>query len=242
MRNRAAIGYIHRRTGAEDIYFVNNREPAAVRLSAEFRVSGKGVELWDAVSGGRHVGCGGSWLGNHEGGARPAALRIGVRGLPRTTGHCCQPPRRNHASLRRSAGPWSVSFDPKWGGPPRPWSFANLADWSAHPEPGIRFYSGTAVYQKNWTWDGNAGETGLLLDLGEVRELAEVKLNGRSLGIVWSPPFRVAIPAGPCARATTNSKSRSSISGRTASSATPACPSRNASPAPTSASSPPAPS
>jgi hypothetical protein len=74
--------------------------------------------------------------------------------------------------------------------------FADLTDWTARPEPGVRFYSGTAIYQKNWTWNGGTPDSGLSIDLGEVRELAEVKLNGRSLGIVWSPPFRVAIPPG----------------------------------------------
>jgi hypothetical protein len=93
------------------------------------------------------------------------------------------------------AGPWSVRFDPAWGGPPKAVEFADLVDWTTRPEPGIRYYSGTATYQKQWDWKGDPKTAGLMLDLGALRELAEVKLNGRSLGIVWAPPFRVAIPA-----------------------------------------------
>lgn len=189
-----SIGFIHRRTESADIYFVNNREPAAVELSAEFRVSGKGVELWDAVSGARRAVPGESGEGTTKVAlALPPCGSVFVvfRGQPSAA--TTAPEAREASTL---TGPWSVTFDPQWGGPPRPVEFANLADWTTRPEPGIRFYSGTAAYQKNWTWDGAAGESGLLLDLGEVRELAEVKLNGRSLGIVWSPPFRVAIPAG----------------------------------------------
>ena len=35
----------------------------------------------------------------------------------------------------------------------------------------------------------------MFLDLGNVRELAEVRVNGKSCGITWSPPFRVDITA-----------------------------------------------
>ncbi len=48
------------------------------------------------------------------------------------------------------SGAWNVSFDPKWGGPATPVSFDKLQDWSKHSEPGIRYYSGTAVYNKTF--------------------------------------------------------------------------------------------
>jgi hypothetical protein len=92
-------------------------------------------------------------------------------------------------------GPWTVAFDPKWGGPASV-TFDNLASWTDRPEPGIRFYSGTAVYRKTFELLQSAignPQSAILLDLGEVRELAEVKVNGQSCGIVWTPPFRVDI-------------------------------------------------
>ena len=191
-----SIGFIHRRTESEEIYFVNNREPVAVTLAAEFRVTGKGVELWDAVSGARRAVSGEAGDGTTKLAlALPPCGSVFVifRGLPATTAGASL--RKEPAEIATLSGPWSVRFDPQWGGPDKPVEFSELADWTTHSEPGIRFYSGTAVYQKNWTWDGGA-DTGLMLDLGEVRELAEVKLNGRPLGIVWSPPFRVNVPAG----------------------------------------------
>jgi hypothetical protein len=188
------IGYIHRRTESEDIYFVNNREPVPVKLSAEFRVSGKGVELWDAVSGKRQpVACVSGQETTKVALSLPPCGSVFVvfRGQPGTVAAL-----HEAKEVSTITGPWSVTFDPKWGGPSRPVEFADLTDWTARPEPGVRFYSGTAIYQKNWTWNGGTPDSGLSLDLGEVRELAEVKLNGRSLGIVWSPPFRVTIPPG----------------------------------------------
>jgi hypothetical protein len=89
-------------------------------------------------------------------------------------------------------GPWEVAFDPKWGGPPRV-LFQSLEDWSRRPEPGIKFYSGTAIYRKTFTRAPHLGTNGLYLDLGKVRNVASVRLNGREVGTVWCAPWRVEI-------------------------------------------------
>ena len=92
-------------------------------------------------------------------------------------------------------GPWLVSFDPKWGGPEQPVTFPALTDWTAHADPGIRYYSGTAVYRK--TFDAPAAfptDVPVTIDLGALRDVAQVTLNGRDLGIAWTPPFAVIAP------------------------------------------------
>jgi hypothetical protein len=90
------------------------------------------------------------------------------------------------------SGPWEVAFDPKWGGPEHV-TFATLEDWSRRPEDGIRFYSGTAVYRR--TFDAPKLQRGqrMFLDLGAVKSLARVRLNGHDLGVVWCAPWRVEI-------------------------------------------------
>jgi hypothetical protein len=105
--------------------------------------------------------------------------------------------------LGEVSGPWTVAFDPKWGGPASA-QFDRLVSWTERSEPGIKFYSGTATYHKVFDLPQTArpgSGSRIILDLGNLRELAEVRLNGRNLGIVWSPPFRVDItdavkPAG----------------------------------------------
>jgi hypothetical protein len=90
---------------------------------------------------------------------------------------------------------WTVHFDPKWGGPATA-QFDSLVSWPTRPEPGIKFYSGTAVYEKTFELSDSKSKTQnskLFLDLGNVRELAEVKVNGKSCGIVWCPPWRVDV-------------------------------------------------
>jgi hypothetical protein len=91
------------------------------------------------------------------------------------------------------AGAWDVSFDPKWGGPEEV-IFDHLVDWTARPEPGIKFYSGTAVYRKRFNLPPMPDkDTRLLLDLGAVHEVGSVRLNGHDLGVVWTKPARVDI-------------------------------------------------
>ena len=101
-------------------------------------------------------------------------------------------------------GPWNVSFDPRWGGPADV-TFETLEDWAKRSEVGIRYYSGTAVYRKNFSLEsdfvkslaGHQATRGerhcLYLNLGQVAVMADVKLNGHELGIVWKAPYRVDI-------------------------------------------------
>ncbi len=92
-------------------------------------------------------------------------------------------------------GPWEVAFDPKWGGPEQV-TFDQLVDWSKRSEDGIRFYSGAAVYRKTFAYPESelSGKTRrVVLDLGKVAVMAEVQLNGKQLGILWKPPFRVDV-------------------------------------------------
>jgi hypothetical protein len=94
-------------------------------------------------------------------------------------------------------GPWEVAFDPKWGGPENV-TFETLEDWSNRPEAGIRHYSGRATYRKTFELPaariGRAGSK-LTLDLGDVRNLATVRVNGRELATLWLAPWGVDVTA-----------------------------------------------
>ena len=90
------------------------------------------------------------------------------------------------------AGPWQVSFPPNLGAPPSA-TFDKLVSLSEHAEPGIRFFSGTATYRTAFAPRAPAAGSKIFLDLGDVQVIAEVKLNGRDLGILWKPPFRVDV-------------------------------------------------
>ncbi len=92
------------------------------------------------------------------------------------------------------AGPWDLSFPPGLGAPARV-ALDQLISWTDHPDEGVRYFSGTATYVTHVDIAAHALADGqrVALDLGDVREIAEVRLNGTDLGILWKPPFRVDV-------------------------------------------------
>jgi hypothetical protein len=92
------------------------------------------------------------------------------------------------------AGPWVLRFPAGWGAPAQV-TLEKLISWTDHPTDGVKHFSGTAVYEKEFEMpsDWFAADHAFWLDLGVVKEVAEVRLNGKSLGILWKPPFRLDI-------------------------------------------------
>jgi hypothetical protein len=192
--------YIHRSTADAEIYFVANRTNSAANATVAFRARGKAPELWNAVTG-EH-----KFATAYEG-------KDGRTFVPLDFGPCgswfvvFREPAAAHPAVAKSnspelkplqeiSGAWTVHFDPKWGGPETA-QFGSLVSWTTRPEPGIKFYSGTATYEKTFMLPADFSVTHhasrITLDLGNVRELAEVKLNGQACGIVWCPPWRVDV-------------------------------------------------
>jgi hypothetical protein len=90
-----------------------------------------------------------------------------------------------------------VSFPPNWGAPPQA-RFDKLVSWTNFPDDGVKYFSGTATYVKEinapqaWFKPGAK----VILDLGAVKEIAEVSVNGKAVGgILWKPPFRADVTA-----------------------------------------------
>jgi hypothetical protein len=193
------IPWTHRRSEEGEIYFLSNQEDAVVNINARFRVRGLQPESWDAVTGEiRELPEFGE-----EGGHTLVPLTFEPRqslfiifrkpanAAPRTG-----PSGKNFPKLKDAGeitGAWSVHFDPRWGGPAAAVVFDRLADWTRRPEEGVRRYSGTAAYRKQF--DPPAAATGrrAYLDLGAVASVARVRLNGRELGTVWCAPWRIEI-------------------------------------------------
>jgi hypothetical protein len=94
-------------------------------------------------------------------------------------------------------GPWQVSFPPGWNAPAQA-TFERLQSWTENADPGVKYFSGTATYTRDFDLPADlpGSRRELWLDLGAVKNLAEVSLNGKSLGVLWKPPFRAnATPA-----------------------------------------------
>jgi len=90
---------------------------------------------------------------------------------------------------------WTVTFQKDRGAPEGQIAFDDLVSWTARPEEGIKYFSGTATYEKGINIGQERLKNGqrVYLDLGDVKHLAEVSVNDKPLGIVWKPPFLLDI-------------------------------------------------
>ena len=191
------IRFTHRHDGDTEIYFLANSETNVVEVNGTFRVTHKQPELFDPLTGETRLLP--QFSETTKGTEIPLRFDSGqsyfvVFRKPVVPGkNTAQnfPPMK---SLLELNGTWQVSFDSRWGGPENI-TFDSLADWSKRSEDGIKFYSGTAVYRKTIKLPSPSLLSGqkYFLELGDVKNLARVKLNGRDLGVVWCAPWRVPV-------------------------------------------------
>ena len=92
------------------------------------------------------------------------------------------------------AGPWEVRFPPGWKAPAQV-TLNHLQSWTESSNSGVKYFSGTATYVKDIAMPADlpGSSRELWLDLGQVKNFADVTLNGQHLGLLWKPPFRVNI-------------------------------------------------
>ena len=192
------LDFIHRCTAEADIYFVRNKKMRGESVDAIFRVSGKSPELWLPASG--------RILQQSEYRQTPEGVRVSLRlppygslfvvfrKLDKSHDRTTQVVIDRDSSAMELTGPWTVRFPEGWGAPKTVTS-VTLKSWTAHAHPCIRHFSGIARYETEfdipeaWLGDGKR----LLLDLGRLWAVGEVWLNGKPLGIVWKPPYRLEI-------------------------------------------------
>ncbi len=91
-------------------------------------------------------------------------------------------------------GPWDLSFPPGWEAPTE-FKMEKLTSLNNCPDPGVKYFSGTTIYKKTFNIPDSRLDSGqrIHLDLGEVKVIAQVTLNGHDLGILWKPPFTLDI-------------------------------------------------
>jgi hypothetical protein len=190
----ADIPFLHRKLEDGDSYFLVNRNDRTETIEAHFRVTGKRPELWHAETG------------TFE------AVDYMIRGGETVVPLSLASEESVHVVFRKTAtndgvrsqkvalstlatldGPWTVSFQPDRSAPATA-TLPKLAPLNENTDPGIKYFSGIATYRKDFTtpkgW--KAGQP-LWLNLGAVRELAEVSVNGKSAGGAWHAPFRLDI-------------------------------------------------
>ena len=118
----------------------------------------------------------------------------GVHTLYHATGKTNQMEVSGLPAVQTLAGPWTLRFQPNRGAPAEV-SVEKLISWGEHPDSGIRYFSGTATTSTRFDLTEGFQKDGqeVWLDLGEVKVIAEVRLNGKNLGVLWHRPFRLEV-------------------------------------------------
>lgn len=88
---------------------------------------------------------------------------------------------------------WQVHFDQKNGGTADE-EFPELVSWTKKDNPIVKYFSGTAIYKTTVTIDSTqlATSARIFIDLGVVKNIADLSINGTPAGVLWKAPFRTA--------------------------------------------------
>ncbi len=189
----ARLLFVHRKLADGDLYFVDNRKDRYETVDATFRVTGRVPELWHADTGTTEpasfrIADGRTTvpLKLEPWGTVFVVFRTPTKETSRTL------PSKTKTEIVTVEGPWHVSFQPDRGAPPSI-TLDKLASWAENQDAGVKYFSGYATYTK--TIDAKAEwfkrSAQVWIDLGDVKNLAEVTVNGRPLGVLWHAPYRV---------------------------------------------------
>ncbi len=189
------VEFAHRKLKNGEIYFVDNRNNHDESINAEFRVAGMQPELWRAETGTTEfvsfkIVDGRTTVPLHL--EAWGTAFIVFRKPTAETSHLL--PEAIESKVATLTGPWNVVFQ-SGRGAPASITMEELSDWSQNADPGVKYFSGIGTYTKavqaspEWSRKGSR----LWIDLGDVKNLAEVTVNGKNLGQVWHEPYRVDV-------------------------------------------------
>jgi hypothetical protein len=191
-----SIAFIHRTLPGAEVYFVSNQSCKPKSFTADFNVTGKVPEWWNAIDGTLRD------LPEYANIGKGIAVPMVLAGYEsafivfRKSAPAVLSGKKNFSEPIATAEltqPWKVTFDAAQRGPSQPVTFDKLVDWTTSTDPAIKYYSGSAVYQQSFTFGKVEKGQRVVLDLGKVVAIAKVKVNGVELGGVWTPPYQVDI-------------------------------------------------
>ncbi|MBK5202514.1 MAG: hypothetical protein JJE45_02175 [Prolixibacteraceae bacterium] len=192
------IHFGHRTMKNAEIYFVSNQTNKKQIITPEFRISKKQPELWDATTGDMRI------LPVYEQKEKTTAVPMELASY-----ESAFVVFRKHAGpavlkgletnypkgkeIVQLEGPWKVQFDSAQRGPKEPIILDTLIDWCTSSDEQIKYYSGTADYNIDFKLDISTKKEQIMLNLGSVKVMAKIWVNGKYAGGVWTPPYRLNI-------------------------------------------------
>ncbi len=187
------VEFVHRKLKDAEIYFVDNRSNQDQSIDAMFRVTGMQPELWRAETGATEMAS-----FKISGGRTTVPLHLEPWGTTfvvfrkPTSETSYIAPHLTDTKVATINGPWNIAFQAGRGAPATI-TINELSDWSQSADPGVKYFSGVGTYtttlqaSREWFKKGSR----MWIDLGDVKNLAEVTVNGKHLGQVWHAPYRI---------------------------------------------------
>jgi hypothetical protein len=187
--------FVHRTLPDGEVYWVDNRNARSEIVDATFRVQGKAAEFWRPESGRIESASYTISSGRTIVPLRLApyeAVFVVFRKPAATPSRTVKP--LTETVLGTLEGSWEVTFQPDRGAPSKI-TLDRLTSWCDSSDPGVKYFAGTATYTKTVQVSADWFKSGarLWLDLGNVKNLAQVSVNGKARGILWNTPFRADI-------------------------------------------------
>ena len=187
--------YVHRQLPKQELYWINNRNNQVENVEVSFRQTDKNVEIWHPETG--KIEQASYAFAN---GRTKVPLHLEANDAvfvvfgDNTSKSARTIPQPKETQLTTIEGSWNLKFKKDLGAPAEI-TVDKLASWADNADTGVKYFSGTGTYSKminaSASWFKKNAQ--LWIDLGDVKNLAEVMVNGKSLGIVWKKPFRVNV-------------------------------------------------
>ena len=187
------VGFVHRRTDNRDFYFIANMTPEPKQLRGVFRVGQRQPQFWDAIAGTTRLIAEYAFI---QGGTEVPFDLGPYESTIVTFGRSTEPalrqarrPARLTPGVLRIKGPWRLDIAGATI------TVQKLGSWTEDER--FRYFSGAGVYTTDFNLEVDYLARGLKLwlCLGSVREIAEVELNGRAVGVAWMLPYSLDITA-----------------------------------------------
>lgn len=188
-----SIRWMHRRTADSEIYWVANAIDQPKRITASFNVTGKKPILWNAENASiKPVGY------TMADGRTSIDLDLDPYGALFIV--FTEPTDEKHLAISHAEEQEVMTLDNDWhvyfGGvqdTPESIEMPTLRSLTESDDAQIRYFSGTAVYTRDFDVKGYNKRATYRLDLGGVGCMAEVYLNGQMLGTLWKAPYAIDI-------------------------------------------------
>ena len=196
------LQWTHRRDGDSDLYFIANTTDSTLMLTLTVEGTGRLPEVWDPETGGITE----AEVWKMTDGKTHVRLNLTTRRavfliLKETTAKTRSAKETFSDGIIGTIpvdGPWTVRFDERLrvgasAGMGKEVEWTSLTPWNESSDSDIRYYSGTARYTQRLYLDKLDRHFRYILDLGEVKHLAVVRVNGQTCGTLWRPPFTIDI-------------------------------------------------